>query len=134
MSVTLYSKDNEHCVLSDEDYLKMLHGDSVPMSFKYRNLGEDCECDGTFTADNFRFVGPASIDDPVNHPSHYTKGRYECIKVMEDVYGPEIVAHFCLCNAFKYMWRTNNKNGVQDMEKARWYSDKYVELMKKVEE
>ena len=33
---------------------------------------------------------------------------------------------FCLCNAFKYLWRYKNKNGAEDIKKARWYLD-YVQ-------
>ena len=35
---------------------------------------------------------------------------------------------FCLLNAFKYLWRCNFKNGSEDVEKAQWYIDKYLEL------
>lgn len=35
---------------------------------------------------------------------------------------------FCLCNAFKYIWRHSRKNGVEDVRKAKWYIDKYLEL------
>ena len=36
----------------------------------------------------------------------------------------------CLLNSFKYIWRTYNKNGREDIEKAKWYLDKYLELTK----
>ena len=61
--------------------------------------------------------------DNVNHPSHYT-GRYECIDVMQDVFGDEATNDFCLCNAFKYIWRANKKNGLEDVKKAVWYLNK----------
>ena len=64
--------------------------------------------------------------DNVNHPSHYT-GRYECIDVMHDVFGNEATDNFCLCNAFKYIWRANKKNGLEDVKKAVWYLNKYIE-------
>ena len=64
----------------------------------------------------------------VSHPAHYTHGKYECIEVMEDCFGKETVRHFCLLNAFKYIWRSEHKNGAEDIEKARWYLDKYLGL------
>lgn len=64
--------------------------------------------------------------DNVNHPSHYT-GRYECIDVMQDVFGNEATDNFCLCNAFKYIWRARKKNGLEDVKKAVWYLNKYIE-------
>lgn len=68
-------------------------------------------------------------DDPVNHPSHYTDGKVECIDAMEQVFGTEAVKSFCLCNAFKYHWRHDKKNGDQDLQKAVWYMDYYRKLV-----
>lgn len=66
--------------------------------------------------------------DPVNHPSHYTQGGIECIQAMEAAFGKEAVANFCICNAFKYVFRHEHKGGKQDIEKAEWYLNKYKEL------
>lgn len=66
--------------------------------------------------------------DPVNHPAHYETGRFECIDVMLETQGAEAVKGFCLCNAFKYLYRHNNKNGDEDIKKAIWYLNKYLEL------
>lgn len=57
----------------------------------------------------------------VNHPSHYNNGKYECIEVMKEVFGENAVKDFCRLNAFKYLWRANNKNGDEDIQKAIWY-------------
>ena len=81
--------------------------------------------DGTFT---MSFDTPTIDDideDPVNHPSHYEGNTsLECIDVMELAFGPRAVCHFCICNAFKYMWRYKHKNGKEDLDKARWYLDR----------
>ena len=69
-----------------------------------------------------------SATEAVNHPSHYNQGKYECIDVMVETFGREATQNFCLLNAFKYIWRTGEKNGVEDVKKARWYLDKYLEL------
>ena len=66
--------------------------------------------------------------DPVNSPEHYTSGKFECIDVMEDVFGEEAVKDFCICNAFKYLYRFKKKNGVEDIKKARWYIDHYIKI------
>lgn len=68
------------------------------------------------------------MNDNVNHPSHYCTGKFECIDVMIETQGIEAVKNFCLCNAFKYLYRHNGKNGVEDIEKARFYINKYLEL------
>lgn len=65
--------------------------------------------------------------DNVNHPNHYT-GKYECIDVMTETQGIEAVKNFCVCNAFKYLWRHDKKNGVEDVKKAAWYLNKFIEL------
>lgn len=64
----------------------------------------------------------------VNHPSHYNQGGIECIDAMVAAYGKEAVKHFCMCNAFKYIWRADHKNGKEDIDKAIWYLNKFKEL------
>lgn len=52
--------------------------------------------------------------DMVNHPSHYETGcGFECIDVMLETQGLDAVKDFCLCNAFKYLYRHRRKNGVE---------------------
>lgn len=72
--------------------------------------------------------GNGAIGEAVNHPHHYTHGKYECIDVMVDTFGKEAVQHFCVLNAFKYVWRSEHKNGLEDIKKAWWYLDKYLQL------
>lgn len=65
--------------------------------------------------------------DPVNRPAHYTSGGIECIDAMQAAFGVEAVKDFCLCNVFKYLWRHRQKNGVEDLKKARWYLNRLIE-------
>lgn len=67
--------------------------------------------------------------DPVNRPTHYTSGGIECIDAMQAAFGVEAVKDFCLCNAFKYLWRHRNKNGVEDLKKCRWYLNRMIREM-----
>ena len=70
------------------------------------------------------------MKDNIN-PDHYKNSTsLECIEAMEIMFGKEAVIDFCLCNAFKYIWRWKNKNGKEDLEKARWYlhkADSYID-------
>lgn len=66
--------------------------------------------------------------DTVNNPAHYASTSVECIDIMIETQGMEAVRDFCLCNAFKYLWRHNIKNGNEDVKKAAWYLNKYLEL------
>ena len=60
--------------------------------------------------------------ETVNHPTHYTSGcGFECIEMMEMVFGKEAVHDFCTLNAFKYLWRYRQKGGADDIGKAKWY-------------
>lgn len=70
-------------------------------------------------------------NDSVNHPNHYCQGGIECIDAMEAAFGKEWVQHFCVCNAFKYIFRFLHKNGMEDIDKAVWYLNKYTELENK---
>lgn len=70
--------------------------------------------------------------DNVNHPYHYTQSGFECIDIMKGVFGIEYVKAFCICNAFKYIFRHKYKNKpLEDIKKAKWYIDKYISLSEK---
>lgn len=62
----------------------------------------------------------------VDHPAHY-QGKNECIDVMRAMFGDEAVKAFCKCNAFKYRFRANAKNGEEDIKKAEWYETYLLE-------
>lgn len=72
--------------------------------------------------------------DPVNRPAHYTSSGIECIDAMQAAFGAEAVKDFCLCNAFKYLWRHRNKNGVEDLKKCRWYLNRLIREMEVTED
>lgn len=76
-------------------------------------------------------IKPKSVSeniDDINHPSRYAKGKYECIDVMQEIFGVEFVKDFCKGNAFKYLWRESDKGGINDIKKAQFYINKYIEL------
>jgi hypothetical protein len=72
----------------------------------------------------------APIDDLVNHPKHYTFGKYEVIDVLED-WGLD----FCLANAVKYIARAGKKDPdkkIQDLEKAIFYINYRIKKLREV--
>ena len=74
--------------------------------------------------------------DMVNHPYHYkTKSGLETIDVIEaftdDLSGGEATN---TGNVIKYICRWKKKNGLEDLEKARWYLNRLIDLVKKKEE
>ena len=68
--------------------------------------------------------------DNVNHPEHYETGKFECIEVMQEALGADVTKHFCLGNAFKYIYRCNKKHDspIEDVKKAVWYLNEFVKL------
>lgn len=70
----------------------------------------------------------------VNHPSHYTQGKVECIDGIESaIEGLTGMEAMCIGNAIKYLWRTGLKNtdgprtvNKEDINKAIWYLKKVL--------
>jgi len=63
------------------------------------------------------------INDPVNHPKHYTDhpSGVECIQITEHM-------NFCLGNAVKYIWRADLKHdAIEDLKKAVFYINREIE-------
>ncbi len=81
-----------------------------------------------FMDNGFEMIKDSQNTDNVNHPTHYATGQYECIDAMIETQSIEATKSFCVCNAFKYLWRHNGKNGLEDIKKSKWYLDKYIEL------
>ena len=84
---------------------------------------------------SYTFVKPVDKEektknepDLVNHPSHYETGKFECIEVMEEALGRDVVKGFCIGNAFKYLYRAKRKNGLEDLKKAQWYLNRVISM------
>lgn len=65
-------------------------------------------------------------DDPINHPVHYTShpSGIECINIVEHM-------SYNLGNVIKYIWRFENKNGIEDLKKALWYLNREIARLEK---
>lgn len=77
-----------------------------------------------------------SQDLMVNHPPHYkSETGLETIDVIEaftfDLKGIEATD---TGNILKYMCRWKHKNGLQDLEKAKWYLEHLINHVRKLEE
>lgn len=70
------------------------------------------------------------MEDVVNSPKHYTQGKIETINVILDITqylpGPQ---GYLAGNVIKYLARFHFKNGQEDLEKARWYLNKLIEVL-----
>lgn len=67
-------------------------------------------------------------EDDVNSPSHYNKGGVECIDAIESSMTKEAFCGYLKGNVIKYMYRYENKGGVESLKKAQWYLNKLIEV------
>ena len=66
------------------------------------------------------------VHDNVNSPSHYKQNGKETIDTIKDSMSNEQFSGYLVGNILKYIARFKFKNGVEDLKKARWYSDKLI--------
>ena len=77
-------------------------------------------------------IEPENNSDMVSHPKHYTQGDIECIDALKAAtVGKRGIEAVCVANVIKYLWRYEEKNGVEDVRKAKWYIER---LLKELEE
>ena len=70
-------------------------------------------------------------NDPVNHPSHYTQGKIECIDFITDK-----KLNFCRGNAVKYIVRAGLKDPskeIEDLKKAVFYLNREIKDLEQKE-
>ena len=114
--------DNYSCVFNamDNKMLDKIYG-------WYKELDQ-----ATCENDEVNCCNKESNADMVNHPSHYTQGGIECIDALKAATVSKTgIEAVCTANAIKYLWRYEEKNGIEDVKKARWYIDR---LIKELEE
>jgi Protein of unknwon function (DUF3310) len=64
-----------------------------------------------------------SPHDAVEHPKHYTFGKFEVIDVLMDWFAKSPL----LWQVGKYIARADHKgNAIEDLKKARWYLDREI--------
>ena len=71
----------------------------------------------------------SSKHDNVNCPKHYCKGGLECIQVIKAQLTPEQNKGYLYGNVLKYMWRWPEKNGLEDLRKAKRYLEWLIESL-----
>ena len=108
--------------------------DTCVLHGKWTNAFDGNDCIYIDTADEkeldwgLELIGALVPDDPVNHPSHYTKGKIEVADFIADQ-----KLNFDRGNAVKYVCRAGSKDPnkeVQDLEKAIWYIEHEIKMLK----
>ena len=85
--------------------------------------GQDDYCDDCPNAPHAQDARrlDAQLRDAIN-PCHYRQGGIECIDAIKAAtVGKTGIEAACVANVIKYLWRYEEKNGVEDIEKALWY-------------
>ena len=92
----------------------------------HRKAGEEDEADALAYYQSEVLGEEKSALDAVN-PSHYKQGRVEVIDIIEDaVRGADPFEAVLQGNVLKYSLRYRYKNGVEDLRKSVWYTEKLI--------
>jgi len=67
------------------------------------------------------------VKDNIN-PDHYkSENGVECIQAIESATeNKKGLAAVCTANVIKYLWRCEEKGGIEDAKKALWYLEKMI--------
>ena len=87
------------------------------MNINYDNVPRE-----TYSPNNLYPEVVEGMNDPVNHPEHYTKG----IETLDYINSWEM--NFMQGNVIKYVTRYPYKNGLEDLKKARNYLNRLIQL------
>ena len=125
-----------YCLLekfSGEDYCDFDEWSDDKLAIAYDHVYKNGEAwlDGSHLK-NEEVKMDESVHDMVNHPQHYTQGSIECIDALKAAtVGKRGIEAVCVANVIKYLWRYEEKNGIEDIRKAKWYIER---LLKELEE
>ena len=70
------------------------------------------------------------MSDKINKPNHYHKNNIDVIKFSELQFSKLELQGFYRINVLKYVTRFDRKNKVEDLEKAKFYINKLIDLHK----
>ena len=126
-----------YCLLekfSGEDYCDFDEWSDDKLAIAYDHVYKNSEArlDGSHLKDAELNIEPENKPDMVSHPKHYTQGGIECIDALKAAtIGKRGIEAVCVANVIKYLWRYEEKNGIEDVRKAKWYIER---LLKELEE
>ena len=71
---------------------------------------------------------PHHKNDMVNHPPHYNQSGIECLDAIKAATDKGF-QYYLQGNIIKYIWRYRYKNGIEDVDKAIFYSKRLREVL-----
>lgn len=69
----------------------------------------------------------AKKDGDAINPSHYKDNGIECIEYIKERLSTDAYLGYLNGNVTKYLHRWQDKNGIEDLRKARWYLDRLIQ-------
>ena len=106
--------------------------DKLAIAYDHVYKNSEARLDGSHLKDAELNIEPENKPDMVSHPKHYTQGDIECIDALKAAtVGKRGIEAVCVANVIKYLWRYEEKNGIEDVRKAKWYIER---LLKELEE
>ena len=98
------------------------------LTITLRNSSKSVESCIHLSPDPHLLVNEVPINDPVNHPAHYTAGGIECIDAIAAALTSQNdpMAAWLTGQCLKYLWRWPLKNGLEDLKKTRFYLDRLI--------
>lgn len=72
-------------------------------------------------------ASPVLIPDKINSPTHYNHGTIEAIVYLKDNMDPVAFLGYLEGNVKKYLHRWRYKGGMEDLKKAQWYLNRWIE-------
>jgi hypothetical protein len=70
------------------------------------------------------------MNDPIN-PNHYKQGGLESIDAIKAFMSKEAFKGFLKGNCQKYLFRYEQKNGIEDLKKCQWYLERLISVLEK---
>ena len=140
LPIGAYFKLNE---FPDDKFQKIKSNEAIHFQssgkYYYSPVPDDYEAEVTVCDMNGNIIEDlvnSPYKEAVNHPSHYggADNPYEAIKIIKAL---GLLKGFCLGNTIKYIVREGSKEdnpAVQDLKKAAWYLDYYINDLKKQKE
>ena len=105
--------------------------DKLAIAYDYVFKNSDTRLDGGHLKNEDVKTNDNNLD-MVSHPKHYTQGDIECIDALKAAtVGKRGIEAVCVANVIKYCWRYEEKNGIEDVRKAKFYIER---LLKELEE
>ena len=116
----------------DYCYFDEWSDDKLAIAYDHVYKNSEARLNGSHLKDAELNIEPENNPDMVSHPKHYTQGDIECIDALKAAtVGKRGIEAVCVANVIKYLWRYEEKNGIEDVRKAKWYIER---LLRELEE